>query len=143
MGRKKARRAGRAEQCGQQGRKVGGSGGTGRGGAEYGASGGEKRRYVGPGGEMRAQKSVHRKVLHTLLNMQVRKHKGRAPALGGRTAFREWGGRARFGPGGAVLPRGAAAYFSSHTISAAMSAGETPLMRLAWPRFSGRTAFSF
>ena len=26
--------------------------------------------------------------------------------MGGRTAFREWGGRARFGPGGAVLPRG-------------------------------------
>ena len=87
MGRKKARRAGRVEQCGQQGRKVGGSGGTGRGGAEYGASGGEKRRYVGPGGEMRAQKSVHRKVLHTLLNMQSLKTQGTGAGLGRPDSF--------------------------------------------------------
>ena len=38
---------------------------------------------------------------------------------------------------------GAAFYFSSHTMRAAISAGETPEIRLAWPRFRGRTSFSF
>ena len=38
---------------------------------------------------------------------------------------------------------GTAFYFSSHTMRAAISAGETPEIRLAWPRFRGRTSFSF
>ena len=50
------------------------------------------------------------------------------------------------GQGPCALPRGcckANSYPCSQIISTPISAGETPEMRLAWPRFSGRTALSF
>ena len=50
------------------------------------------------------------------------------------------------GQGPCALPRGcckANSHPCSQIISTPISAGETPDMRLAWPRFSGRTALSF
>ena len=50
------------------------------------------------------------------------------------------------GQGPCALPRGcckANSHPCSQIISTPISAGETPEMRLAWPRFSGRTALSF
>ena len=50
------------------------------------------------------------------------------------------------GQGPRALPRGcckANSHPCSQIISTPISAGETPEMRLAWPRFSGRTALSF
>ena len=50
------------------------------------------------------------------------------------------------GQGPCALPRGcckANSHPCSQIISTPISAGETPEMRLAWPKFSGRTAFSF